>query len=145
MRRARCPTTSPASAIYLEAAASRALGAAAPAARRSLNSAAQSCSRVPFALAVAASDLSPGDAFVPRPRPPRPPTSRRPTPFMVRHIPDAAADTPPPEIACLRRRPTAALLVRPRPRAPEGKHEHGRQPMAPGTCGAAPSAPAPAG
>ena len=56
---------------------------------------------VPFALAVAAADLSPGDSLFPHPPPPRsldvqPPTNA----FMVRHIPDEPLP-PPTKERCL--------------------------------------------
>jgi hypothetical protein len=72
--------------VYLEAAASQAVGRRAR--RRALtNSLGVVLLAVPFALAVAAADLSPGDAFAPPPAavsfPSEPPTNA----FMVRHIP----------------------------------------------------------
>ena len=77
---------------------------------------------VPFALAVAAADLSPGDGLIP-PRPPvvsldvEPPTNA----FMVRHIPDEPLPPPNKEV-CLDARDCATpvrLTVKP---APVGRH-----------------------
>jgi hypothetical protein len=73
--------------LYLEAAASQAVRRRA---RRTafMNFAGAVTLAVPFALAVAATDLSPGDAFTPPPAVVslalEPPTNA----FMVRHIPD---------------------------------------------------------
>jgi hypothetical protein len=73
--------------LYLEAAASQAVRRRA---RRQalMNSVGAVVLAVPFALAVAAADLSPGDAFAPPPSVVslalEPPTNA----FMVRHIPD---------------------------------------------------------
>jgi hypothetical protein len=73
--------------VYLEAAAAQAVRRRA---RRQafVNFAGAVVLAVPFALAVAASDLSPGDAFSPPPAVVslalEPPTNA----FMVRHIPD---------------------------------------------------------
>ena len=74
--------------VYLEAAAAEAVRRRA---RRQavMNFAGAVALAVPFAIAVAAADLSPGDAFAPRPPAAislavQPPTNG----FMVRHIPD---------------------------------------------------------
>src|SRR3954454_5918226 len=69
---------------------------------------------VPFALAVAAADLSPSDGlFPPRPQPisldVQPPTNK----FMVRHIPDGASASD--EEGSL---PRCSRLPRPRPGLP---------------------------
>jgi hypothetical protein len=85
--------------LYLEAAASQALRRRA---RRQafMNFAGAVSLAVPFALAVAAADLSPGDAFAPPPAvislAVQPPTNG----FMVRHIPDEPLP-PPAKEECL--------------------------------------------
>jgi hypothetical protein len=85
--------------LYLEAAASQAVRRRA---RRQavMNFAGAVAICVPFALAVAATDLSPSDAFSPEPASislaVQPPTNG----FMVRHIPDEPLP-PPPEPRCL--------------------------------------------
>jgi len=75
---------------------------------------------VPFALAVAAADLSPSDAFAPEPAPitleVQPPTNK----FMVRHIPDEPLP-PPAKLRCLDAHDCRAP-VRPSPSpAPAGR------------------------
>jgi len=81
--------------LYLEAAAGVAVRRRA---RRQafMNFAGAVTLAVPFALAVAAADLSPGDAFTPPPPAAislaaQPPTNS----FMVRHIPDEPLPAPP--------------------------------------------------
>jgi hypothetical protein len=77
---------------------------------------------VPFALAVAASDLSPGDGLLP-PRPPvvslevEPPTNA----FMVRHIPDEPLPPPTKEV-CLDARDCESPVQPAIKPAPVGKH-----------------------
>ena len=76
---------------------------------------------VPFALAVAAADLSPGDAFAPPPAQislaVQPPTNA----FMVRHIPDEPLPTPSKE-RCLDARDCRAPVPPSLQPAPAGKH-----------------------
>ena len=85
--------------LYLEAAASEAVRRRA---RRQafMNFAGAVTLAVPFALAAAAADLSPSDAFAPPPASfslaAQPPTNG----FMVRHIPDKPLP-PPPRWPCL--------------------------------------------
>ena len=80
--------------LYLEAAAGVAVRRRA---RRQafMNFAGAVALAVPFALAVAAADLSPSDAFTPPPASislaAQPPTNG----FMVRHIPDESLPAPP--------------------------------------------------
>ena len=77
---------------------------------------------VPFALAVAASDLAPGDGFLP-PRPAaitlavEPPTNS----FMVRHIPDEPLPTPIKE-PCLDAHDCRSPVQPSLEPAPAGKH-----------------------
>lgn len=76
---------------------------------------------VPFALAVAAADLSPGDAFPPRPAAislaVQPPTNG----FMVRHIPDEPLP-PPSKERCLDAHDCRAPIAPSLQPAPAGKH-----------------------
>jgi hypothetical protein len=75
---------------------------------------------VPFALAVAAADLSPSDAFAPPPASislaAQPPTNR----FMVRHIPDEPLP-PPKGTPCLDGHDCHTFAVQTPARAPVGK------------------------
>jgi hypothetical protein len=75
----------------------------------------------PFALAVAASDLAPGDAFAPPPAEIslsiQPPTNA----FMVRHIPDEPLP-PPSKERCLDARDCRAPVSPAINPAPAGKH-----------------------
>ena len=106
--------------VYLEAAASHAVRRRA---RRQalMNAVGAIVLAVPFALAVAAADLSPGDGFT---RPPavvtlalEPPTNA----FMVRHIPDEPLP-PPSKEACLDAHDCRAPLPPTLQPAPAGKH-----------------------
>ena len=106
--------------VYLEAAAGETLR------RRqrrqaALNFVAAVMLSVPFALAVAAADLSPGDAFSPPPAAIslayEPPTNS----FMVRHIPDEPLPTPSKE-ACLDAHDCRAPVSPTLQPAPAGKH-----------------------
>jgi hypothetical protein len=77
---------------------------------------------VPFALAVAAADLSPADGlFPPRPQPVsleiQPPTNK----FMVRHIPDEPLP-PTKKEPCLDAQDCRAPVTPPLTPAPAGKH-----------------------
>ena len=76
---------------------------------------------VPFALAVAASDLAPGDAFAPPPAQitlaVQPPTNA----FMVRHIPDETIP-PPDKERCLDALDCRAPITPTVEPAPPGKH-----------------------
>jgi hypothetical protein len=77
---------------------------------------------VPFALAVAAADLSPGDVFLPHPPTAislaaQPPTNG----FMVRHIPDEPLP-PPSKERCLDAHDCRAPIAPSVQPAPAGKH-----------------------
>ena len=106
--------------LYLEAAAGETLR------RRQrrqamLNFVAAVSLAVPFALAVAAADLSPGDAFAPPPAVVsleiQPPTNA----FMVRHIPDESLPAPTKE-SCLDAQDCRAPVQPSLQPAPAGKH-----------------------
>jgi hypothetical protein len=105
--------------VYLEAAASRAVRRRA---RRQafMNSLGAVVLAVPFALAVAAADLSPGDAFAPPPAVVslalEPPTNA----FMVRHIPDEPLPAPP-KAKCLDAQDCRAPVPPAPQHAPVGK------------------------
>jgi len=105
--------------LYLEAAAGMAVRRRA---RRQalMNFAGAVTLAVPFALAVAAADLSPGDAFAPPPASislaAQPPTNS----FMVRHIPDEPLP-PAKGRPCLDGRDCRTPVVLTPARAPVGK------------------------
>jgi hypothetical protein len=105
--------------LYLEAAASHSVR------RRARRQAAMNfvgavALAVPFALAVAAADLSPSDAFAPEPAAitlaVQPPTNG----FMVRHIPDEPLP-PPAEPRCLDGRDCPAPVPKSPSPAPAGR------------------------
>ena len=122
-----CPTTSPAWAVYLEVAAGRAAAPPpAPAGDGELHRR-RDVLAVPFALAVAAADLAPSDGLFPPPAPAglAARSSRRPTTFMVRHIPDEPLP-PTTKETCL----DAARLPRPRHALPHTRLRPGGTEMA---------------